>query len=278
MHPANDASVVSEQHGSKDWREQFDAFLDPLGMYVPLVHAQLAWMLHPQELFEHMMCFSDDVVSMSAHAVRRAWGLESEDLVLPQPDDTRFADPSWREHASWDIMKEWYLLVTRRIQDMLFLTPGISEGERRRAAFWWRKWLNAMAPTNFLWSNPLALRLALETHGASLMNGWQNFQDDLIAGDIRMTDPSDFRVGENLATTPGMVVARNHLLELIQYTPSRPQVHARPIVIVTPWINKFYVLDLTDKKSMVRHLRDQGFNVFIVSWKNPTADMRNTTL
>jgi polyhydroxyalkanoate synthase len=112
-------------------------------------------------------------------------------------------------------VKEWYLAFTHHLQDMLFDTPGLSGKERRRAAFWRRKWLNAVAPTNYLWSNPIALRKFVETGGASLWHGLHNLLDDLEAGKVRMTRPDDFKVGENLATTPGAVVFRNRLLEII---------------------------------------------------------------
>ena len=163
------------------------------------------------------------------------------------------------------------------MQDMLYDTPGLSSGERRRAAFWWRKWLNAVAPTNYFWLNPVALRKAVETHGESLWHGWRNMLDDVEVGNVRMTNPDDFKVGENLATTPGSVVYRNRLLEVIHYAALQPHVHAEPLVIITPWINKFYVLDLVPKKSMVRFLLDQGFDVFITSWKNPDAEMRDVS-
>jgi polyhydroxyalkanoate synthase len=126
-----------------------------------------------------------------------------------------------------------------------------------------------------LWTNPVALRKMAETNGESLIRGMHNFLADLRAGNIRMTDADAFRVGGNLATTPGKVVFRNRLLEVIRYTPSQAKVHARPIVIVTPWINKFYILDLNPRKSLVKFLVDQGFDVFITSWKNPGEDMRD---
>lgn len=255
--------------------DQFDATIDPIGVIVPLVHAQMSWWLHPQELLENMSSFSNDLLVFSAHAMRRSLGLPSEDPFAPQPDDARFADAAWTDDAHWDILKEWYLLITRRIQDMLYETPGLSEKERRRAAFWWRQYLNAVAPTNFLWGNPQAQRLAIETHGASLQRGFENFLSDAEYGNIRMSETDNFKVGVNLGTTPGVVVARNRMLELIRYTPTQPKVHARPIVIVTPWINKFYVLDLTPRKSMVRYLLDQGFDVYITSWKNPDEPMKD---
>ena len=260
------------------WRavnEVVESNLDPMGMATPLLHAQLAWMSHPQELAEELSKLSSRLWALQWHSWARALGMASPDIEKPNPDDTRFADPMWTESATWDITKEWYLLFTHRIQDMLYNAPGVSSKDRRRAAFWWRKWLNAMAPTNFLMTNPVALAKAAETNGESLRRGMRIFLDDLKAGTIRMTNPDDFTVGKNLATTAGKVVFRNPMLEVIRYTPTTDKVHEIPVVIVTPWINKFYILDINSKKSMVRYLLDQGLQVFITSWKNPREDMRD---
>jgi polyhydroxyalkanoate synthase len=252
-----------------------EANVDPMGVAMPLLHSQVAWMMHPQELAERMADFSSKMLALQWHSWQRAFGLPSQDVEKPNPDDTRFADPIWTESASWDIAKEWYLMATHHIQDMLYQTPGLSSQERRRAAFWWRKWLNAMAPTNFLLTNPVAMRKAAETNGESLVRGLRNFLGDLQAGNVRMTNPDDFHVGRNLATTPGQVVFRNHLLEVIHYAPTQEKVYPVPLVIVTPWINKYYILDLNPKKSLLRFLVDQGFDVYITSWKNPGPEMRD---
>jgi len=251
--------------------------VDPMGMATPLLHAQLAWLSHPQELADELGKFSSDLMALQWHSFRRSLGMPSEDLVKPHDDDTRFSDPQWQDTASWDIAKEWYLLFTHQMQDMLYETPGMSGKDRRRAAFWWRKWLNAMAPTNFLWTNPVAIRKAIETNGQSLAKGMENFLEDLKAGTVRMTNPDDFTVGKNLATTPGKVVFRNRLLEVLHYTPTTERNFETPIVIVTPWINKYYILDLTPKKSMIKYLLDQGYSVFITSWKNPDKTMRDVS-
>ncbi|NTV09893.1 MAG: alpha/beta fold hydrolase [Zoogloea sp.] len=269
------APLQVAQRSFRRMHDTVEATVDPLGMTAPLVHAQLAWMAHPQELSENLYKLSGSLWALQWHSWRRMLGVQSEDPIQPHADDNRFADPVWKDAATWDLIKEWYLIFTHHVQDMLFETPGLSQKERRRSAFWWRKWLNAMAPTNFFVSNPVALRLAIESRGQSVVAGARNFLGDLEAGNVRMTDPGDFKVGENLATTPGAVVFRNELLEVIHYAPTRPQVHARPIVIVTPWINKFYILDLTPRKSMIKFLLDQGMDVFITSWKNPTAEMRD---
>jgi polyhydroxyalkanoate synthase len=270
-------TALSPQSTWEAVHQAVEANIDPIGMAMPLVHAQLAWLSHPQELAEALSDFSTKLMALQWHSWQRALGQPSTDVEKPNPDDTRFTDPAWTESATWDITKEWYLVMTHHIQDKLYDTPGLSSAERRRAAFWCRKWLNAMAPTNFLLANPVAMQKAVESRGESLIRGMRNFLDDLKAGTVRMTNPDDFHVGKNLATTPGKVVFRNRLLELIHYTPTRDKVYPTPIVIVTPWINKFYILDLNPKKSLVKYLVEQGFDVYITSWKNPGADMRDVT-
>ena len=264
---------VSPHRSMQALHEAVEANIDPLGMAMPLMHAQLAWLAHPQELAEAAADFSTSMLALQWHSWQRLFGLPSEDIEHPNPDDTRFADAEWTESATWDVVKEWYLTYTHHIQDMLYQTPGLSSRERRRAAFWWRKWLNAMAPTNFLLTNPVAMRKAAESNGESLLRGMRNLLGDLQAGNVRMTRPDDFKVGVNLATTPGQVILRNRLLEVIHYAATARATYRTPILIVTPWINKFYILDLAPKKSLVRFLLDQGFDVYITSWKNPDAGM-----
>lgn len=256
--------------------ESAEATFDPLGVVAPIVHAQISWLLHPQEFTEFWGRFYGDLLALQVHSAAKLADRETRDLVVPVAGDLRFSDPVWAREAKWDLLKQWYLFFTRQIQDALFQTPGLSPKERRRAAFWWRKGLNAIAPTNFLFTNPVAMRKAIETHGQSLRDGFAIFMEDLEAGTVRMTSPEDFHVGKNLATTPGAVVLRNRLLELIHYAPAAPQVRSTPIVIVTPWINKYYVLDLTPKKSMIRYLLTNGFDVYVTSWKNPTPEMAET--
>jgi polyhydroxyalkanoate synthase len=261
------ANVIEEAMASLQQR------FDPFGVTTSLLNAQAAWMMHPQELSRAISAMSGDVLALQTHLMHRALGLPSADVVTPKADDARFAGPVWSEAPTWDIVKETYLAITHRVEDMLFETPGLSDKERRRAAFWVRKWLNAMAPTNFFLTNPVALSKYVETHGESLVRGFGNFMRDVQAKNIRIVDEDAFKVGTDLAITPGQVVFRNRLVELLHYTPTTAKVHQTPIVIITPWINKFYVLDLTPRRSMVKYLTDQGYSVFITSWKNPTAEM-----
>ncbi len=247
--------------------------MDPFGVTTSLLNAQASWLMHPQELSRAISAISKDILSLQTHLMQRAAGMPTPDVIKAQADDARFADPVWSEEATWDIIKESYLAITRHVEDMLFETPGQSDKERRRAAFWVREWLNAMAPTNFFFTNPVAMRKCVETKGESLVSGFKNFMRDVKAKNIRMVEADAFTVGVDLATTPGRVVLRNRMLELIQYTPTTEAVHKIPIVIITPWINKFYILDLTPKKSLVKYLTDQGYTVFITSWRNPGEDM-----
>jgi polyhydroxyalkanoate synthase len=249
---------------------------DPFGIVAPMIHAQSAWWLHPLELGELLTRSAGDFIALQLHTLAKLAGRGGDEVVHPQADDTRFSDPVWSTDPAWSLLKQWYLFTTRHVQDALYQTPGLSPKERRRAGFWWRQWLNAMAPTNFLPTNPVALRKAAETGGESLRRGFEIFQEDMEAGTVRMTDPADFRVGHNLATTPGAVVFRNRLLELIHYAPVAPRVRATPVVIVTPWINKYYILDLTPRHSMVRYLLERGFDVYITSWKNPGPEYAET--
>ena len=240
--------------------------LDPFGVTTSIINAQAAWLTHPQELSRAMTALSSDILALQTHVMRRAMGFPSEDVVTPHEDDTRFADPVWKDSATWDIIKETYLAFTHRLEDMCYETPGLSDKERRRAAFWFRKWLNAMAPNNFFWTNPVAMRKFVDSKGESLRNGIKYMMRDAQSKTVRMVEADAFTVGKDLATTPGAVVFRNRLVELIHYTPTTDKVHKTPLVIVTPWINKYYILDLTAKKSMVKWLTDQGFSVFITSW------------
>jgi polyhydroxyalkanoate synthase subunit PhaC len=238
-----------------------------------LVDAQLAWLAHPGELSARMAAMAAELLRLQYHAGWQMLGVPQPDPVPAKAEDERFADPAWTQSPAFDALKEWYLAWTRHSEDMLYATPGLADKDRRQAAFWARQWLNAVAPTNFLWTNPVALKRALDTGGHSLERGFRRFLGDVAAGSVQMTDPDGFKVGETVATTAGAVVFRNRLLEVIHYAPTQAKVRAEPVVLVVPWINKFYILDLNPRKSLVKYLLDQGFDVFITSWRNPDASL-----
>jgi len=213
-------------------------------------------------------------------ASQRWWGLAGTDSSqgsAPAPSDKRFSAPEWLNNPVYRTLKELYLLAS----DWLLKqgdVEGMDEAERRRLNFHLRQFVDAMSPSLLLVSNPAALRRAMETGGASLADGARNLLYDLKEGRLSIVDLTAFAPGRNLALSPGKVVHRNRLMELIQYAPTTKTVHETPLLIVPHWINKYYILDMQPKNSMVRYLVEQGFTVFIISWKNPDPSMASLTI
>ena len=233
----------------------------------PFARVAAAWLAHPVELARawHELA-----------TVAWATGMPAPIAEVAEGDD-RFTDEAWRGNPFFHGLMQQYLGFTRTLERQVYDTPGVAERDARSAAFWLRHWCNALAPSNFLFTNPEALRRAFDTGGASLRRGCEEWLRDLVAADLRMVDPACFALGRDLAATPGRVVLRNRMMELIQYTPVRSEVRSMPLVLVPPWINKYYILDLTPQKSMVRYLVEQGFDVFVISWKNPGSAMADVT-
>lgn len=173
--------------------------------------------------------------------------------------------------------KQLHRLFKKRVEDYIASAGDVPEKDRQRAAFWANQMVSAWSPTNFFWTNPTAVKRCLDSDGKSLGHGMENWLTDLKDQDfmVKLSDPQAFRLGETLAHTPGRVVLRNELMELIQYEPATPTTHLTPIVFIQPWINKYYIFDLTPENSFVRYLRDRQFTVFITSWKNPGTPMRH---
>ncbi len=256
---------------------QLDA-LDPFGMLDACQQVQQAWLNQPQALSQKLFELGSGLVTLQWQNACQLAGSNQCDLVPAAHYDERFQDPIWEQNPFFDHLKEVYLLYTHWLEDAIYATPELAEPARAKAGFQARQILNAIAPGNFFWSNPAALQRCLETGGSSLLDGTANLISDIQHGTIRMVDENAFSVGKNLATTPGAVVHRNALLEMIQYAPATEQVHQLPIVLVAPWINKYYILDLTPAKSLINYLREQGFTVFVTSWKNPGPELRDASL
>jgi polyhydroxyalkanoate synthase len=204
-------------------------------------------------------------------------GEEVVPIAAPEPGDRRFKDAAWDEDAVFDFLKQSYLVTARWLHGLVGEVDGLDPTTRDKVAFYTRQLTDAMAPTNFPATNPQVLRLAQETGGESLLRGLEHLLTDLERGrgqlKISMTQEQAFKVGENIATTPGQVIFENELMQLIQYAPATDQVHRRPLLIVPPWINKFYILDLTPRNSFIRWAVAQGWTVFIVSWVNPGPEL-----
>ncbi len=195
--------------------------------------------------------------------------------------DKRFRDPEWRSNPAFSMLRETYLATAEFIIDLVSRTEGVDDAAKRKAAFFIKQAVDAASPSNFLMTNPAALRELLRTHGESLVKGIDNLAEDMKRGHgalaIRQTDLNAFKLGENIATTPGKVVFRNRIIELLQYSPSTETVHETPLLIFPPWINKFYILDLQAKNSMIKWLVGQGHTVFLVSWVNPDPHLAQAT-
>jgi len=192
--------------------------------------------------------------------------------------DKRFAAPEWEGNPAFRTLKQLYFIASDWLLRQLSEDDDLSTAERQRLEFHLRQFVDATSPTLLLISNPAALRRAVETGGASVAEGMRNLMHDIKEGKLSMVDATAFAPGRNLALSPGKVVYRNKLIELIQYAPTTETVHKVPLLILPPWINKYYILDMQPKNSMVRHLVEQGFTVFMVSWRNPDSAMEGTTI
>ena len=200
-------------------------------------------------------------------------GQEAEPVAAPAPTDKRFKDEAWQENPLFDYVKQSYLLASRYLHEVAKGADGLDEHTAQKVDFYTRQYIDAMSPSNFALTNPQVLRRTMETGGENLLQGLANMLEDLERGRgklrIRMTDLEKFELGKNVAVTPGKVIFQNDLMQLIQYTPSTETVHQTPLLIVPPWINKFYILDLREKNSFIKWAVDQGHTVFVISWVNP---------
>jgi polyhydroxyalkanoate synthase len=230
-------------------------------------------MASPGKLFEIQMAFWKDYFALWERTSRRMMGQEVAPVIEPAHGDRRFKDEEWAKNALFDFIKQSYLLSARSIHQAVSDVEGLDEKTRERVDFYTRQFVDAMAPTNSIALNPSVLKATMESGGENLMKGLANLLEDLEAGKgdlrIKMQDPKAFQVGKDLAITPGKVVFKNDLIELIQYAPATETVKKRPLLIVPPWINKFYVLDLGPKNSFIRWAVSQGITVFTISWRNP---------
>jgi polyhydroxyalkanoate synthase len=240
-----------------------------------------AWATDPEKFAERQAKLTASLIDLWGRTNRRFLGEKMEPLVQPAPGDGRFRDPEWTENPFFDFCKQAYLLSTNWAHEMVSDAEGVDEAVRRRAYVYLNQITSALSPSNFPLTNPEVLRMTLSSNAENLASGMSQLLKDLEASGellkIKQTDLSAFAVGKNLAMTPGKVMFRNELVELIQYSPTTPTTFAIPLLIVPPWINKYYILDLVAKKSFIAWLVDQGFTVFVVSWVNPTRQLSHKT-
>jgi poly[(R)-3-hydroxyalkanoate] polymerase subunit PhaC len=245
----------------------------PLAVGAAFFEMTARMMADPSRLVQAQLSLWNDYMTLWQRTAQRFLGGEAQPMIEPALGDRRFRDAAWGDNTLFDYIKQSYLLTARWLQNTVREVEGIDERTARKVDFYTRQFVDALAPSNFLITNPEALRATIESRGENLLTGLKNLLADLERGKgrlaIRMTDTTAFRIGENIAVTPGKVIYQNDLVQLIQYVPTTDKVARRPLLIIPPWINKFYILDLRPDNSFVRWAVAQGHTVFVISWVNP---------
>ncbi|WP_240609544.1 class I poly(R)-hydroxyalkanoic acid synthase [Phenylobacterium deserti] len=254
---------------------------DPMNVAPALTEVMGRLAAQPDRMMRAQAELFSKYLDLWQSAARRAAGESAEPVAAPAKGDKRFNDPDWSENPVFDVIKQSYLLTSNWLNGLVSEVQGVDPMDKRRVEFFTKMLTDAFSPSNFLASNPAALKEAMATGGESLVRGMENFAADLQRGGgqlaIAQTDFEQFRIGENVATAPGKVVFRNEIIELLQFDPTTDEVHEIPLVIFPPWINKFYILDLRAENSMIRWLTSQGLTVFVASWVNPDASLSTKT-
>ena len=250
-------------------------FPDPLRLNDALGQLRSGLAADPSPLIDTWFDLARSWANLWAYGAARMVGADAEPVARPDADDRRFRDLAWDEVPWLDVLKQAYLVNARAWTELPDEVPGLDESIRRRLRFATQQLADALAPTNFFPTNPEAVRAAIESRGASAVDGMRRFLQDLDPKtgrlNVRMCAPDAFKVGETIAVTPGKVVLRNDLIQLIQYAPATTTVRRRPLLLVPPWMNKFYVMDLRPGNSMVEWLVGRGHTVFVISWVNPDS-------
>jgi polyhydroxyalkanoate synthase subunit PhaC len=246
---------------------------NPLSIGAAFFEMTARMMSDPSRLVQAQLSLWNDYMTLWQRTAQRFLGGNAEPMIEPSVGDRRFRDKAWTDNTLFDFIKQSYLLTARWLQGTVKDVEGIDERTARKVDFYTRQFVDAIAPSNFLITNPEVLRATIESRGENLLNGLKNLLEDLERGKgrlaIKMTDMEAFRIGANIAVTPGKVVYQNDLLQLIQYAPTTATVKRRPLLIIPPWINKFYILDLRADNSFIRWAVAQGHTVLVISWVNP---------
>ncbi len=246
---------------------------DPLNVGGAFMEIAQHLMADPARLAEAQMKLWQDYAKLWANSTDRFLGREVTPLVEPDKGDKRFKDAGWQDGAVFDFLKQSYLLTSRWVQSTMSQAEGVDPKVARKAEFYAKQFLDALSPSNFLLTNPEVMRATIESNGENLVKGWENLLEDIERGKgklaVKMVDSKAFTVGETIATAPGQVIYQNDLMQLLQFEPTTKQVYKRPLFIVPPWINKYYILDLKPQNSFIRWMVDKGYTVFVVSWNMP---------
>ena len=246
---------------------------DPLNVGAAFIELTQRMMANPAQLMQAQFQLWQDYMNLWQTTTQKMMGAEVDPVHEPDREDRRFRDSEWDESILFDYIKQSYLLSSRWLTSTVRDVEGLDDKTAKKVDFYTRQFVDALAPTNFLMTNPEVIRATVESGGENLVKGLENLLEDMERGDgqlrIRQTDETAFTLGENIAVTPGKVVYQNDLMQLIQYEPVTEKVDSRPLLIVPPWINKYYILDLQPKNSFISWCVHQGLTVFVVSWVNP---------
>jgi polyhydroxyalkanoate synthase len=248
---------------------------DPLGVNKAALEVMQALVTHPESLMASQMQMANAWMSAAARALTPPAATQPPPLIQPAPGDNRWKHAAWNENPLFNAVKQGYLLATQAVLDGIDKAPDVDSETKSRVKYFAKQFCDAMSPTNMAFLNPNVIEETIKTGGANLQRGAQNVLEDLREnrGRPALVDKKAFEVGKNVATTKGTVVYRNEVMELLQYTPATGTVHQRPLVIVPPWINKYYIMDLQPSNSLIKYAVDNGFQTFLVSWINPDASM-----
>ncbi|MCL2657938.1 MAG: class I poly(R)-hydroxyalkanoic acid synthase [Betaproteobacteria bacterium] len=274
---AERSSKLISEHVQRQMSRGVTPFEDELGIAQAFMDMTGKLLANPYRLAQTQMSLVRDYLSLWQNATMHFMGLPTAPVAMPAKDDKRFRDEEWNNDFLFDFIKQTYLISARHIHDAVNSVEGLDENSRKKVDFFTRQYIDALSPTNFALTNPEVFRETMRSGGQNLLRGFNNLLRDIEEGNgqlkIRMTDTSAFELGKNVATTPGKIVFQNDLIQLIQYTPTTTDTFKRPLLIVPPWINKYYILDLREKNSLIKWATDQGHSVFVISWVNPDAHL-----
>ena len=275
---AERSSRILKEFGQKQLQSTLSsAVKDELGIARAYMDLYSRLLIDPSALAAASVNFWIDSMRLWQSSWLKMMGQAPAPVAQPAQGDARFKDQEWSDNFLFDYIKQSYLIAARHTQHAVAGVQGLPEESQKKIAFFTRQYVDALAPSNFAATNPQVLRETLASGGQNLVKGLANLLADIEKGEgqlrISMTDETAFQLGKNVATTPGKVVFQNALLQLIQYQPSTSEAYRRPLLIIPPWINKYYILDLREKNSFIKWAVDQGHTVFVVSWVNPDAKL-----
>jgi len=279
---AQRASKLASEFVVRQTAAGIPSFTDDLGVAKAFYEMTTKLMSDPMKFAELQLNLWRDYASLWQSSMLQFFGQPAAAVIEPAKGDRRFKHDDWQHNFIYDYIKQSYLIAAKHLHGTVASVNGLDEQTAKKVDFYTRQYIDALSPSNFVLTNPEVLRETVASSGQNLVKGLNHLLEDLESGQgkqlrVKMTDSTAFQVGSNLAMTPGKVVFQNDLIQLIQYAPLTEQVYRRPLLILPPWINKYYILDMREKNSLVRWATEQGHTVFMVSWVNPDASFAQKT-